>query len=471
MRIRNLATITAASVLALSGVLYGCSGAESDGAAERTGPSKNASVVTEFVGTADLAAGVLSIRPTSDVGIEMEGAWREVPVEQNGEPGLDNPNRIELVTEIEPWIEADGCVYETEDDLAMVDSYEAYVTIRSSFDTKLSNVVVVFDWISDPGKELCYSDGSLGDEVVGRYGTVFYEDLDGYNAEDFQHWIFKLPNTANFTFRGRVLAEWDYCTDGKQNNGEEDVDCGGSCAPCQTHSCTDGEQNGDEEGVDCGGSCPNACPSCTDGEQNGDEEGVDCGGSCPVACPTCSDGEQNGDEEGVDCGGSCPTPCGGDKPACDVGGWRLTQYNSTQNFTIPAGTTIPANGILVIGRNADAAAFWNTWGRQPDANVVYVNSGNKVPQLNGDEVFDLFDAEGTLIDGTTGVPVKGSNAYQRLDAAVSAAEASNWRTVPAAQATPGSSDMILGNKGPVISEIAENSSYIYEFVEIFCDRG
>ena len=45
-------------------------------------------------------------------------------------------------------------------------------------------------------------------------------------------------------------------------------------------------------------------PTCSDEIQNQGEEGVDCGGSCQ-ACITCSDGIQNQNEEGIDCGGPC----------------------------------------------------------------------------------------------------------------------------------------------------------------------
>ncbi len=50
------------------------------------------------------------------------------------------------------------------------------------------------------------------------------------------------------------------CYDGKHNNQEEAVDCGGPCVPCDTTNgtCFDGIQNQGEEGVDCGGPCP-AC--------------------------------------------------------------------------------------------------------------------------------------------------------------------------------------------------------------------
>ena len=67
------------------------------------------------------------------------------------------------------------------------------------------------------------------------------------------------------------------CYDGIQNQGEEGIDCGGPCPPCET--CYDGIKNQGEEGIDCGGPCP-PCPSCSDGIQNQGEEGVDCGGPC-----------------------------------------------------------------------------------------------------------------------------------------------------------------------------------------------
>ena len=47
------------------------------------------------------------------------------------------------------------------------------------------------------------------------------------------------------------------CYDGDLNNGEEAIDCGGTCVPCDTTegTCFDGFQNQGEEGVDCGGPC------------------------------------------------------------------------------------------------------------------------------------------------------------------------------------------------------------------------
>ena len=44
------------------------------------------------------------------------------------------------------------------------------------------------------------------------------------------------------------------CNDGLQNQGEDEVDCGGPCDACQT--CSDGIQNQGEVDMDCGGPCP-----------------------------------------------------------------------------------------------------------------------------------------------------------------------------------------------------------------------
>lgn len=52
------------------------------------------------------------------------------------------------------------------------------------------------------------------------------------------------------------------CEDGKQNQGETGIDCGGPCPNCEyIRTCSDGIQNGEELGVDCGGPCPATCSS------------------------------------------------------------------------------------------------------------------------------------------------------------------------------------------------------------------
>ena len=122
------------------------------------------------------------------------------------------------------------------------------------------------------------------------------------------------------------------CDDGELNGDESDVDCGGSCSPCDpgqacggpadcadgvcsggacaVAACDDGVQNQDESATDCGGACGPNCPlgsTCNDG---GDCVTSSCvGGQC--AEPSCSDGANNGAETDVDCGGPECDPCPG----------------------------------------------------------------------------------------------------------------------------------------------------------------
>lgn len=76
------------------------------------------------------------------------------------------------------------------------------------------------------------------------------------------------------------------CYDAIQNQGEDSIDCGGTCPECTDVTCNDRQKNGDEEGMDCGGS---KCPLC-----NGEKQKVECG-----------DGDCNGDEDS----GTCPEDC------------------------------------------------------------------------------------------------------------------------------------------------------------------
>ncbi len=124
------------------------------------------------------------------------------------------------------------------------------------------------------------------------------------------------------------------CDDNTTNGDETDLDCGGSCKPCEaTKKCkvpadcasgvcsdkgmglqcqppsnTDKVKNGDETDVDCGGA---GNPKCADGKKctvrdDCTSDVCDAGsGTCKAA--VCNDGVVNGTETDVDCGGpACP---------------------------------------------------------------------------------------------------------------------------------------------------------------------
>jgi len=70
--------------------------------------------------------------------------------------------------------------------------------------------------------------------------------------------------------------------------------------------------------------------------------------------------------------------------------------NSSGTFQIPAGTTIPENGYVIIGRNATKQQFETHWraGVPLPANVVYIKAGGTFPVINGSEKYTLFNAAG-----------------------------------------------------------------------------
>ncbi|MEK6967337.1 MAG: hypothetical protein AABX51_01770 [Nanoarchaeota archaeon] len=84
-----------------------------------------------------------------------------------------------------------------------------------------------------------------------------------------------------------ICASSASCTDGIKNSLETDVDCGGGCPKCSTgKNCNNGN--------DCSsGTCQNfICTqeqksgNCFDIIKNNGEEGIDCGGSCQNKCIT-----------------------------------------------------------------------------------------------------------------------------------------------------------------------------------------
>jgi hypothetical protein len=74
------------------------------------------------------------------------------------------------------------------------------------------------------------------------------------------------------------------CNDGTQNGDEVEVDCGPDC----TRTCNDGDPCVEDKWCVSFVCDPSAgvClePTCDDGKRNQDETGVDCGGSCPTPC-------------------------------------------------------------------------------------------------------------------------------------------------------------------------------------------
>ncbi|HRC85234.1 MAG TPA: Ig-like domain-containing protein, partial [Thermoanaerobaculia bacterium] len=157
-----------------------------------------------------------------------------------------------------------------------------------------------------------------------------------------------------------------------------------------------------------------------------------------------------------------------------LAGWKVNQRNATFTYTFPAGTLIPDNGYLVLGRDATRAQFEAFWGALPAA-AVYVNSAGALPQINGDEQFSLTNAGGTTVDGfTVRMPAGGGSALQRKDPFLAPGQAASWNTLATTAATPGSGAGAGCAKGVVVNEFADalgTGNFIYEFVELHYDKN
>ena len=128
----------------------------------------------------------------------------------------------------------------------------------------------------------------------------------------------------------------------------------------------------------------------------------------------------------------------------DVSGFILKQDNTLLTFTIPEETVIPSKGFLIVGRNASKTSFETFWNKTLGTNVVYINSGDKMPQINGLEVFLLQDDAGITIDPNDGgnysavaIPSSGGKRVYRLN---QGNNPSDWRLDWSSKATPGSLD-------------------------------
>jgi hypothetical protein len=127
------------------------------------------------------------------------------------------------------------------------------------------------------------------------------------------------------------------CLDGRKDDQEGDVDCGGTCASkcalgqfctanadcasavcsasgvCVANDCVDGRRDDQEGDIDCGGTCANRCALGQSCGANADCASVICsvGGLCVAT--TCADGRVDNHESDVDCGGGTCGGCGLDK--------------------------------------------------------------------------------------------------------------------------------------------------------------
>jgi subtilisin-like proprotein convertase family protein len=163
---------------------------------------------------------------------------------------------------------------------------------------------------------------------------------------------------------------------------------------------------------------------------------------------------------------------GGGGAPLDMGGYKLKQYNAALTYTIPVGTTVEPGGYLIVARSASKAQFEAAWGVALGGNVTFINSTNKMPQLNGAEQYELLDAGNILVDGVTPASIDPANSsVQRTNLFAAASEAGAWLKVAQASATPGTGVAGNGTAGLRISEYSDAASWSNEFIEIHYDAS
>jgi hypothetical protein len=172
-------------------------------------------------------------------------------------------------------VEPGGTLYFTNTFVNIGDSpkYDLFLNYRV---VRLSDGEPIHEWgetigvddIESPSRPFDIAE----DAVAGRYRLEGVARYGKENATAFESFEIVRPNATSET-----------CIDGIKNQGEEDVDCGGPCGPCDIEeSCDDGMRDQDETGIDCGGVCLpcKVVESCIDDVKDQDETGVDCGGVC-----------------------------------------------------------------------------------------------------------------------------------------------------------------------------------------------
>jgi hypothetical protein len=150
----------------------------------------------EFTATVDVAAGTVTFLPDS---AGPSGALTEQPIVQDGTPGVGPADTVELVTTAAVQT-ADGCG-------TGVWSLDATVDLRSFFaSVRLRNAHVEILSMTPTGREACNSALEIPVGHSAQYGLFAYGNLDTLGMATAT-WRFRLPSSANFTFRGRVVAD------------------------------------------------------------------------------------------------------------------------------------------------------------------------------------------------------------------------------------------------------------------------
>ncbi len=192
-------------------------------------------------------------------------------------------------------------------------------------------------------------------------------------------------------------------------------------------------------------------------------DGCDCG--CGVVDPDCAGTTCQYDWCGTDqvFDPDDPTQCIAESSPASLAGMVLINREldlSSPQSEVLSGTLEPG-AMLIVGRDADKAAFEAHWGVTLGSHVQYLNAqatSAGAPIINGEEIFSIEDAAGATVDGPA--PELSTNQSVQRNPDLS------WSTGSETTATPGTHALTAG-AGLRITEVADgNGDWHAEFVEI-----
>ncbi|MDX1973758.1 MAG: lamin tail domain-containing protein [Candidatus Sumerlaeia bacterium] len=162
----------------------------------------------------------------------------------------------------------------------------------------------------------------------------------------------------------------------------------------------------------------------------------------------------------------------------NLSNWVVRQNNSLVNYTIPSGTILRPQQVLVIARNSTKSAFEAFWKTTLSSNVIYLNAGTSgvtFPDINGGETYQIFNAQGSQIDPLEfgELPEDGLLSSNRAKRVL--VNATVFQLFNASTATPGNAELTPQFLDQlVLSEVSDalgGGNFIYEFVEIYYDSA
>jgi hypothetical protein len=127
----------------------------------------------------------------------------------------------------------------------------------------------------------------------------------------------------------------------------------------------------------------------------------------------------------------------------DVSNYILHQVESTREYILPDNSYIPGKGFLIVGRYATREAFESYWNCNLGDSVLYINSFNAFPMINGDEQYAFTQSDGNPVD-----PEDGTLAHavimegQRAERRHTGNQAGDWHIASDSVATPGWSPLL-----------------------------